>query len=55
MLILDRCVGETIIINHNIEVTVLTIKGGRVRVGIDGPEEVDIVREELLLWEATNG
>lgn len=47
MLILTRRVGETIIIEDDIKVTVLAIKGNQVRLGIDAPEEVSVHREEI--------
>jgi len=49
MLILTRKSGETITIGENIEVKVLSIKGGQVRIGIDAPQSVSISREEVLL------
>ncbi len=48
MLILTRRKGESIIIDGDIEVTVVDISGGTVRVGIDAPDEINIVRNELL-------
>ena len=52
MLILTRRVGETIIIKlptgEQITVTVLGVKGNQVRIGTDAPEEITIMREELL-------
>ncbi|PWG60984.1 carbon storage regulator [Sediminicurvatus halobius] len=47
MLILSRRAGETILIGDDIRVTVSAIQGGQVRVGIDAPAEVRIVRGEL--------
>ncbi len=47
MLILTRQVGETIIINKNIRVTVLASKGSQLRLGIEAPAEVEIHREEI--------
>jgi carbon storage regulator len=49
MLVLTRKSGETITIGENIEVKVLSIKGGQVRIGIDAPKSVSITREEVLL------
>jgi len=55
MLILTRRVGETIIIQtadgERIEVTVLAVKGNQVRIGTEAPDDVHIVREELLARE----
>lgn len=48
MLILRRKVGEAIILNGVIEVTVLAVEGERVKVGITAPPEITIVRAELL-------
>jgi carbon storage regulator len=47
MLILTRRVGESIIINEDIVVTVLGIKGSQVRLGVDAPKEVSVHREEI--------
>lgn len=47
MLILTRRVGETLIIDDNINITVLGIKGHQVRIGIDAPKEVSVHREEI--------
>lgn len=48
MLILTRCVGETIVIGTDIRVTVIEARGGQVRIGIAAPKHVNVVREELL-------
>jgi carbon storage regulator len=47
MLILTRREGETLLIGDNIEVTVLAVNGGQVRIGIEAPREVTILREEV--------
>ena len=47
MLILARKTGEAITINDNITVTVLEMKGGQVKLGIDAPRHVAIHREEV--------
>ena len=47
MLILSRNITESIIINDNITITVLGIKGHQVRIGIDAPNEVSVHREEV--------
>jgi carbon storage regulator len=46
MLILTRKKGESIAIGDNIQVQVLNVKGGQVRIGIDAPRDVQINREE---------
>lgn len=47
MLALARKVNESIIINDNVEVTVLEIKGDQVKIGISAPKSVPIYRKEL--------
>lgn len=51
MLILTRRIGESLIIDDDTVVTVLGVKGNQVRIGIDAPDDVNIVREELLSRE----
>ncbi|MBE3573707.1 MAG: carbon storage regulator CsrA [Moorella humiferrea] len=48
MLVLTRRVNETIVIDGKIKVTVVAIEDDKIRIGIDAPPEVPIVREELL-------
>jgi len=48
MLILTRRMGETIRIGENIQVTVFGVNGNQVRIGIDAPKSINIVREELV-------
>lgn len=47
MLILTRKIQEAIIINDNVTITVLSIRGNQVRLGIDAPREVQVHREEI--------
>ena len=47
MLVLTRKVGERILIGENIAVTVVKLTSGGVRIGIDAPPELAVVREEL--------
>lgn len=47
MLILTRRIGETLIINDDIEVHILGVKGNQVRIGIDAPDDVSVHREEI--------
>jgi carbon storage regulator CsrA len=47
MLILTRRIGEAIIIGDEISVTVLSINGTQVRVGVNAPKTVSVHREEV--------
>jgi carbon storage regulator len=47
MLVLSRKAGEKVCIEGGITVTVLEMDGGRVRIGIDAPQDVRILRGEL--------
>lgn len=47
MLILTRRVGETLKIGDNVDVTILSVKGNQVRIGINAPKEVTVHREEI--------
>ena len=47
MLVLSRRANESIIINGNITITVLEIRGDHIRIGIDAPREITIHREEI--------
>jgi carbon storage regulator len=47
MLVLSRKRGEGIVIGRDIEVTVLEVRGNRVKLGLRGPNGVAIHREEL--------
>jgi carbon storage regulator len=49
MLILTRRVGETLMINDDIKVTVLAVNGNQVKIGIDAPNDVAVHREEIYL------
>ena len=51
MLILRRKTGESLILNENIKITVLESGSDGVRLAIDAPKQVQILREELV--EAT--
>jgi len=49
MLVLTRKRDQSIIINENIEITVLDIQGDQVRIGINAPREVSIHRKEIFV------
>ena len=48
MLVLTRKINETIIIAENVRVTIVAIHGRKVRLAIEAPQEVEILREELV-------
>ncbi len=47
MLILTRKVGESINIGNDIKVTVVSLEGGQVRLGIEAPRDIIVHREEI--------
>jgi carbon storage regulator len=50
MLVLSRKKNEAIIINNDIKIIVVEIRGDKVRLGIEAPKEVPVHRQEV--WEA---
>jgi carbon storage regulator len=49
MLVLSRKKGESIVIQDQIELTILSVDGDTVKVGITAPKHVDIFRKEIYL------
>lgn len=49
MLALTRKKGESLILNNNIEITILEIRGDQVKIGVSAPKEVPIYRKEVYL------
>jgi carbon storage regulator len=47
MLALTRKKGEALVINNNIEVTILEIRGDQIKIGISAPKDVPIYRKEV--------
>jgi carbon storage regulator len=47
MLVMTRRIGERIVIGSNITLTILSVHGNQVRVGVDAPREVAVHREEI--------
>jgi len=47
MLILTRRAGETVMIGSDVTITVLSVKGNQVRIGINAPKDVAVHREEI--------
>lgn len=49
MLALSRKKNESIVINNDVEITVLDIKGDQVKIGITAPKSVPVYRKEVYL------
>ena len=47
MLALTRKKGESLVINNDIEITILEIRGDQIKLGVSAPEEVPIYRKEV--------
>ena len=47
MLALSRKKNEALVINNNVEITILEIKGDQVKIGISAPKEVPVYRKEV--------
>ena len=54
MLILQRKAGESLLIGENVEVSILSVEAGRVRLAIEAPKSVSILRSELRNAADTN-
>ena len=55
MLVLTRKPGEKIHIGPNITITALEINGTKIRIGIEAPEEIAVLRAELAPWTEPAG
>lgn len=51
MLVLSRKPGEKLVVGKGITVTVVEVNGSRVRVGIEAPDDLRILRAELACWQ----
>ena len=49
MLELSRKKNEAIIVNNNVEITILEVKGDQVKIGITAPKEVPVYRKEVYM------
>ena len=47
MLVLTRRVGEQIVIADEIRITVVSVRGDRVRIGIEAPRDISVERQEV--------
>ncbi len=54
MLVLSRKPGEKILIGEKVQITIVRIGPNTVRLGIDAPRDMNIVREELCAGESTH-
>ncbi|MBM7582628.1 carbon storage regulator [Caldicoprobacter guelmensis] len=48
MLVLSRKPGQSILIGDNIEVKIIEVQGDQVRIGINAPKDISILRKELM-------
>ena len=48
MLVISRKAGESLVIAEDIKITVISVSGDKVSIGIEAPKDVKIVRQELL-------
>jgi carbon storage regulator len=55
MLVLARRVGESLVVNDNIVVTVLGVQGDQVRIGVDAPRDIMVFREEIYRKRENHG
>ncbi len=49
MLVLSRKFNESIVIDGGIKITVVEIRGNQIRLGIEAPREIGVMREELVI------
>jgi carbon storage regulator len=47
MLVLTRKAGEGIIIGDDVKITIIEVKGGGIRIGIDAPRDMKVHRQEV--------
>lgn len=47
MLVISRNLNETINIGEDVKIVVLSVRGNRVRIGIDAPKEIPVHRQEV--------
>jgi carbon storage regulator len=55
MLVLSRRESQRIRVGDSVVVTIVKIGGDKVRVGIDAPSDVLVLRDELEVWDKTDG
>ena len=50
MLVLSRKPGEQIVIGNDIRITLVEVRGNRIKIGIEAPDDVAVFRSELRDW-----
>jgi len=55
MLVLSRKINERLVIGENIVITIVNIRGDKVRIGIDAPKDVAVDRQEVAEKKALQG
>lgn len=48
MLVLTRHIGDSIVIGDNIEITVVEVQGDKIKIGINAPKSIAVLRKELI-------
>lgn len=48
MLILTRKIGEVLLVGDDVEITVLSIRGNQVKLGVNAPKEISVHRERFM-------
>jgi carbon storage regulator len=51
MLVLSRKVGEKLLVDNHTTITVVEVRGKRVRLAFEAPDQVRILRSELACWQ----
>lgn len=47
MLILTRKIGESLLVGDDVEITVLSVRGNQVKLGVNAPKEISVHRQEI--------
>lgn len=47
MLILTRKIGESLLVSDDVEITVLSVRGNQVKLGVNAPKEISVHRQEI--------
>jgi carbon storage regulator len=55
MLVLSRKQGQQVVIGEDITVTIVAVAGNKVRLGIEAPEHIPVLRSELACWSQPDG